>query len=369
MAYRGIALDNEIIGRLHGRVEYRQLWRPDTRGNIERRRRGMRGGRNIDDDFTQVGDLWVPNGALRPPDQVRWGSAAHPRGLAYDLDALTRIRMAVTRRPDWIAHSWSAARLWGMPYFCDDADTCVLSGGRRRSATTAGEVSRYRREGTLASVRPWYRVDREMPDLGVTPPSLTVAHCLRSLRAGDHAWSVPPGTGLDDRTVRAVQFVDAACDLFGCDPSVLVGACGGQYSQRDLARIATLADRGAESPMESVMRLQVERMFGGDFISQLVVHRDGSVADPVHSSQVAGSGVVARVDLGSPTLKLALQYDGSGHLERSRRDRDSRVTAALANLGWHVLRLTYGHLRDPGLLECTVAEGIALCQRRDSRTP
>ncbi|MEY8567496.1 DUF559 domain-containing protein [Corynebacteriaceae bacterium 7-707] len=367
MAYRGTGLDDELIGRWRGPAGP-PLWRPDTRGNITARLGGARGTTDIHDSFTQVGELWVPRAAVRPPAQVAWGAAGHPRGLAYDLDALTRIRVALTRRPDWTAHSWSAARVWGMTYFCDDADTCVLSGGRRRPARNAGEVSRHRREGTLAAVPPRRWVDREMPELCVTPPVLTVAHCLRSIRDGDHAWDVPPGLGCDDRTVRSVQFVDAVCDLFRCDPAALVGACGDQYPQRDLARIAAVADRGAESPMETVMRLQVERMFGGGFVSQLVVRRDGTVADPVHTPQVAGPGVVARVDLASPTLKLALQYDGSGHLERSRRDRDAQVTAALANLGWHVLRLTYGHLRDPDLLERTVAEGVALCRRRISRT-
>lgn len=363
MAYRGTHLDDDLIRSWPKPDADRKLRRPDTRENIEA---GLRGRGDITENFIRAGDLWVPRAAARDPALVAWGAAEHPRGLAYDLDALTRVRMALIRRPDWIAHSWSAARLWGMPYFCDDADTCVLSGGRCRAATTPQEVSRFRKEGTLAAVTPRWRVDSEMPELQVTPPVLTVIHCLRSLRADDHAWRVAPGTGLDVKRVRAVQFIDAFCVLSGCDPLRLVAACGDHYPRRDLAGIAALADRGAESPMETVMRLQVRRMFGEGFISQLVIRRDGTVADPVHTTDATGRGVVARVDLGSPTLKLALQYDGSGHLDRRRRDTDSRISAALANLGWHVLRLTYGHLRDPDLLERTIAAGIALCRRRGS---
>lgn len=351
MAYRGTKLDNDLIRR----------WRPSVANQTLRRPELYDTGLG---ELTQVDGLWVPRSAVRESALVRRGAAEHPRGLAYDLDALTRMRITHLRRPDWIAHSWSAARVWGLPYFCDDADTCVLSGGRRRSATAPHEVSRFRREGTLASVTPRRRVDGEVRNLHVTPPALTIVHCLQSVRAGDHAWRVVPGTCLDVRTLRSVQVVDAMCALFGCDPARLVAACADHYPQRDLARIVAVADRGAESPMETVMRLQVRWMFGDGFISQLVIRRDGTVADPVHTSDVSGHGVVARVDLASPTLKLALQYDGSGHLERSRRDADSRVTAALTNLGWHVLRLTYGHLTDPDLLRRTVEEGVAVCRRR-----
>ncbi|MGO1379586.1 MAG: hypothetical protein ACTH2Y_10750 [Corynebacterium sp.] len=365
MAYRGTTLDEELIRQWPRLDEGRWLRRPDTRANIEAGRlAGLLAGGDIGDGYVQVGELWVPRAAVRDPAQVNWGASGHPRGLAYELDALTRVRIALTRRPDWIAHSWSAARVWGMPYFCDDADTCVLSRGRSRPAPTPQQVSRFRGERTLATVPTRVRVDSGMPGLRTTPPILTAIHCLRSLRAGSHAWRVPDGTGLDGNELRAVQFIDAFCALSGCDPLRLVAACGDHYPQRHLAELVAMADRGAESPMETVMRLQVQRLFGEGFISQLVIRQDGTVADPVHTTDVAGRGVVARVDLGSPTLKLALQYDGSGHLERRRRDTDSRVNAALANLGWHVLRLTYGHLRDLDLLQRTVAEGIALCRRR-----
>lgn len=115
------------------------------------------------------------------------------------------------------------------------------------------------------------------------------------------------------------------------------------------------------------MRLMAKDMFGDFFTSQLVISQDGSVSDPVHTGERVGRGIVARVDLGCEELKLVLQYDGSGHLERSRRDSDSKVSTELANLGWHELRLTYGHLKDRDLFYSTVAGGIALCRSRQGR--
>ncbi|MEJ6550036.1 hypothetical protein PQI66_10815 [Corynebacterium sp. USCH3] len=363
MGYQGHALDGAIIHRWTVPTRVCRTIRPDT---LERHRRHLHSGG--DDVFTRVGDLWIPTTAVRDPGVVRWGARGHPRGIGYDLEALTRMRLAHVAHPDWTGAAWTAAAVWGMPYFCDDADTCVLSGGDRRLATHAGEVTRHRRAGWMAVGLPVAAVDPEFPSLQVTSPVVTIVHCLRSLRAGEHRWPVPPGTGLDDVTVRSVQFLDAACRLFGIDPSMLPGACAGLFPRRELRRLAALADRGGESPMETVLRLQIRDICGDQvakgFVSQLVVFQDGSIADPVHTGERTTGRVVARVDLGCAELKLALQYDGADHLARSRRDRDSRVGTDLANADWHVLRLTWGHLTDRELLRQTVTDGIAVARRR-----
>lgn len=101
-----------------------------------------------------------------------------------------------------------------------------------------------------------------------------------------------------------------------------------------------------------------------DLTAQLVVHADGATSDPVHTG-ITGSGrIIARLDLGIASLRLGLQYDGSGHLVKEQRDRDSRITADLANLDWHTLRMTFGHLTDDRLLWKTVTDGIRLCLSR-----
>ncbi|WP_334137643.1 DUF559 domain-containing protein [Corynebacterium variabile] len=73
---------------------------------------------------------------------------------------------------------------------------------------------------------------------------------------------------------------------------------------------------------------------------------------------------MARLDLGCEELKLALQYDGSGHLHRSVRDKDSRINAELANHDWHVVRVTKGHLDDVKTLEKVLLDAVRLCERR-----
>lgn len=363
MGYQGDALDNDIIRRRRTPVHVRRTVRPVT--PAQHRSCGHRG---RDDAFTEVNGFWIPTAAVRKPAVVDVGARGHPRRIGYDLEALTRARLTHLVHPGWTAAAWTAASVWGLPYFCYNADTCVLSGGDRRIATHAGEVTRHRRAGWMRDRGPVTGVDPLFPDLPVTAPVLTVIHCLRSLRAEEHSWEVPPGTGMTDVAVRMVQFIDAVCQLFDIGPEQLPDACAGLYPRRDLERMVSLADRGGESPMETVLRLQLYGLLGnetaGRFIPQLVIHRDGSTVDPVHTGNPVGGGVVARVDFGCPEWKLAIQYDGADHLARNRRDRDSRIGAELANLGWHVLRLTYGHLRDPELLRQTVVDGIMLARRR-----
>jgi hypothetical protein len=213
------------------------------------------------------------------------------------------------------------------------------------------------------------------PSLQVTPPVLTLVHCLQSVWRGDHRWHVPGGTGLSDRGLRAVQTVDALCALFGVAPADLPAACRDQFRAPTLHRIVAAADQGTDSPMETVMRLKVAGILRAlvtrgavpdlpEMTAQLVVHADGSTSDPVHTGVTGEGRIVARLDLGIASLRLGLQYDGSGHLLKEQRDRDSRITAELANLEWHTLRLTYGHLTDDQLLWRTVTDGIRLCLSR-----
>ncbi|MGO1949066.1 MAG: hypothetical protein ACTH1D_05490 [Mycobacteriaceae bacterium] len=280
------------------------------------------------------------------------------------MGAVSRIRKIALEHPGWVATGWSALAGWGLTYFCDDADTCVLSGGRPRLASHRGDVTRRRNQGVHAGVTV-YRPDPWCPELMMVPPVLALADCLRSLARGEHRWNVLPGTGLPDSEVRVVQLIDAVSQVFDVPPGAWPDACLNQTDTARLRRLVKLCDQGAESPMETMMRLLVGRLFPG-FISQLVVHGDGSVSDPVHGGDAGAGRIVARLDLGHPGLKLALQYDGSAHLAAGRRDRDSLVNTSLANLGWHVLRVTHGHLRDLDLLAETLQDGIRICRGRSA---
>lgn len=327
-----------------------------------------------DERYTQVNGLWVPVSSVRRDKDVARGAGQHPRGHAFHLDALTRSRIQADRHPGWTLSAWSAADAWGLPWFCDDADTCMIGDTTPRTARNVDDCTVRRRTPSLKNV-PDIQIDTLPPDLRVTPPVLTLIHCLQSVWRGDHRWFPIQGTGLTVRGVQMVQTVDAFCALFDLSPTVLPDACRDQFSARTLKRIVSVADKGTDSPMETVMRLKVRRMLRilnargtipslPAVVPQLVVHADGSVSDPVHGGTPGIGRIVARLDLGITEYRLGMQYDGSGHLARSQRDRDSRITAELGNLGWYSLRLTYGHLNDDELLWKTVADALKLCLSR-----
>lgn len=379
MPYAGTEIDRGIAEHWRPPAGAHDTHLPGTRDAVVARL----GEQALADLYTQVDGpdgLWVPTESLRSGALVATGAGNHPRGIGYRVDALTRLRHVLDRHPDWTGAAWSSASAWGMRYFCDDADTCVLSGGRRRLAQTADQVTRQRREGLVATVEP-VSVDSRCRSHRVTPPVLTLAHCLQSVLRGEHRWTVPGVGWIDDRDLRLVQVLDMFSAHFGVPPVELAAGCHGLVDARLTGRLAELADQGGESPTETVLRLAVQEMDGtSGLVPQLVVHADGSVGDPVHDGTerwgkrrrrpqgvrrtTTGPSVIARLDLGDPGLKLGLQYDGAAHLGLERRDRDSVVNTRLANLGWHILRITYGHLTDPDLLAETVRDGVALCRRR-----
>jgi len=47
-----------------------------------------------------------------------------------------------------------------------------------------------------------------------------------------------------------------------------------------------------------------------------------------------------KVDIGNPTLMLAIEVDGNSHQMVSRHEEDQRREAKLADLGWQVLRFS-----------------------------
>jgi hypothetical protein len=363
MGYLGTELDRRIMRGRVTPLHVAQRPRPVRLSELGRKASAPE---QLEATHVQVDDLWVPRQNVRDAALVSLGAQSHPRGLAYDLDALTRARLCHLRYPHRVMAGWAAASEWGLDCFVDDADTSVLAGGVTMVTASSTDISRRRRTRALARI-PTYRIDPEFPDLQVTAPVLTLIHCLQSLWSGEHAWKIPEGTGLTDTGARGVQLVDAMSRTFGIDPRELPGACAHHLDRSRMELLTSWCDQGAESPMETLLRLMVRRIMKGTgrvFSSQMVVHADGSVSDPVHGGASGNGRIVARLDLGCEELKLALQYDGSGHLHRSVRDRDSRINVELANLDWHVVRVTKGHLDDVRALEKDLRDAVRLCERR-----
>jgi very-short-patch-repair endonuclease len=88
-------------------------------------------------------------------------------------------------------------------------------------------------------------------------------------------------------------------------------------------RVLGLAVPGAESPMETRLRL---------------ILRLAGLPSPAVQYPVRAAG--ARLDLAYPQIKLAIEYDGDHHRERGQFQRDVARLNRLRLLGWTVLRFT-----------------------------
>lgn len=76
-------------------------------------------------------------------------------------------------------------------------------------------------------------------------------------------------------------------------------------------------------------------------------------------------GFIARLDMAYPPLKLAMEYDGRGHLAAWQQESDSRRLNLLDAAGWSVLRFTSPDvLRTPDAMAAQVRDAILRRSRR-----
>jgi very-short-patch-repair endonuclease len=129
--------------------------------------------------------------------------------------------------------------------------------------------------------------------------------------------------------VDLVALVDAALHSHRVTSQQLTEALrwGARRRGCRLARaVVDLADAGAESPMETRLRL-------------IIV--DAGLPGPQTNRPVKdGSRTVARPDLSYPEWKIAIEYDGADHATSPRRARDEARRVALRERGWTVLTFT-----------------------------
>ena len=113
-----------------------------------------------------------------------------------------------------------------------------------------------------------------------------------------------------------------------------VQANPGRKGVKRLRRALGLADSGAESPMETRLRLE------------LVMAR---LPAPITQAELndASGRFLGRADLYYPDRRLVIEYDGEGH--RDRLVPDLKRQNALVNAGFHILRFTAADLRGCGL--------------------
>lgn len=144
--------------------------------------------------------------------------------------------------------------------------------------------------------------------------------------------TTPARTGFDlgrrSTLTRAVADLDALMRAtgVGCDDiAALARRHHHARGLRQLEKVLSLADRGAQSPKESWLRLVLIR--GGLPRPQTQI--------PVFDEQ---GYPIAYLDLGWPDVKVAVEYDGDHHrADRNQYVKDIRRRERLEQMGWIII--------------------------------
>lgn len=134
---------------------------------------------------------------------------------------------------------------------------------------------------------------------------------------------------------RALATLDAALRSGTCQRAELWRAALDQAGRRGIVAVRDLiplADRRAESPMESEGRLAMI---------------DGGLPIPELQYEVVdGNGQRRRLDFAWPHERVAVEYDGlDWHSDPEAMRRDRRRTAALMDVGWVVIAIVFEDVR------------------------
>ena len=276
----------------------------------------------------------VAKNTIRPAALVAYTARDHPRRLHYAAGAASRAIAHLIERPQATASRFSAAALLGIGDFADAADTALLGPYSRHLAGSVLEPSVRRKARDL----PTWTLHLGEHELQVTPPMLTLAHCLRAVLNGEHAWRTPRGLPHADATIRAVQLLDRYRREFRLSEKHLSTGLRGLINHRTLHRLLRLSDGGSDSPPETLMRLIVRHAAPElEWRSQVPVH-------------AADGTLLTVLDLAAITRRHYLYYDGDHHLDREQRDKDSLITAQLHASGWTGIRVTAGMLEGVHML-------------------
>ncbi|CAN5490675.1 hypothetical protein BH11ACT6_BH11ACT6_24170 [soil metagenome] len=137
-------------------------------------------------------------------------------------------------------------------------------------------------------------------------------------------------TGYDLGRLGEVSDVDALLKATGINTDDIKAVAAQHRAApglRLLEKTLALVDAGAESPRETGLRLLLQRSGLPSVQTQIVVRDEFGV-------------FVARLDMGWPEMKLAVEYDGDQHrTDRKQYVRDMRRLEALTRLGWVVIRV------------------------------
>lgn len=156
---------------------------------------------------------------------------------------------------------------------------------------------------------------------------------------------------------KAVATIDAlarATDLKVADVDLLAERYQGRRGIRRARAALALVDAGAESPRETWLRLLLIR--AGFPAPQTQI--------PVHDEY---GQLIAVLDMGWETIKLAVEYDGDHHrTDRRQFSKDIRRAEALNDLGWINIRITAEDTEGGVIARISAGWDRRTCTQRES---
>lgn len=286
------------------------------------------------DDWPFRGAEALESGILTARQLAKFYAAVSPGVYAPRYVELTAVQRA---RAAWL---WS--RRAGV---VSGLSASAMLGAKWIEPTVPAELihSNRRRPGMLATYSDALGdgETRRVDDMRVTTPARTAFDLGRRLRE-----------------TEAVQRIDALMNATRLQPAQIQCVIDAHPRVRGLAtlrRTLRLVDGGAESPYETLTRL--------------ILVRAGLPTPQTQVPAIDEYGfVVARVDMGWPDVKVAVEYDGVQHWSDPRqRRRDIERLADLDALGWIVIRVSSDMLRTPAVVVARVR--AALERRSNVRIP
>jgi hypothetical protein len=275
----------------------------------------------------------------------------------FGLDIVTRTWGNHIVHPRAVVGGWSAVAVYGLRWdWADRAPVLLLADRRPKGSMASAKAALHPLRPVFLRLPTGLEVRRpcvRFPTMKVVAPQVAAVQCLWTVITGRHAWWVHEVPGLTRIDVMAVQFIDALAQCTWVTRDEIRAAARGVLPRKLLARLLELSDDGAQSPMETVMRLIVRDVLPEPYrwTSQI---RVDLLPD-------AATGWTPRTlpDLGCTELKIALYYDGGHHSEGSQTEVDFDQFHALRDLGWEVIRFNKSHLHDPQAMLKLVKNAVA----------
>lgn len=212
-------------------------------------------------------------------------------------------------RPDVVVTGWTAARIHGH-LWADDSHVVEVAVGRRRLRRPGVQAHQY-----------------EIPDSEIDE---ILGPGSQPIRVASPGWTLFDLARSRNR-LEAVIALDGS-KYFRCDGPSAVLALAERYPERKgsaaARRFAAEADLKAESPKETELRLFLVDSGFDSFESQVKVPK-----------------LRSRIDFADRARKIAVEYDGRGHLTPGQHSRDLERWRGLVADGWIVLPLGVKDLR------------------------